>query len=216
MGLEISASGAEQMGEGVWAIEMPPHQVRMFGSPSNSDGDRSVLLLKSAIYDAASRSLKFTADDAVALNVGTLSETIVVKSSGVAVPEKTSISGKVASRLHLGPGDKEFLSLVKRELPACVQEAAEKLLEGVRRRSSGDLKRGQKKNFSETPDNFWYVIVQPRVKDLQITVRGTVEYFNGISSLQIKNDRGNTRFKVKDIRDVEGALSLIFHAKRKY
>ncbi len=86
---------------------------------------------------------------------------------------------------------------------------------GVRHRSTGDLKRGKARNFSDTPDNFWYVIVQPQISQLSITVRGPVEHFEGVAKLPLKDDRGDTLFKVTDEADVAAALDLIFHAKRK-
>ena len=112
-------------------------------------------------------------------------------------------------------GDREFLQLVHNELPDPMQRAAAQLLESVRKRYPGELKRGLSRNFSETPDNFWYVIVQPRAEELSITVRGTVDHFSRVSKLEIKDDRGNTRFKVRGPDDVEAALELIFHARRR-
>jgi len=96
-----------------------------------------------------------------------------------------------------------------------MHEVAKALLAGVRRRSSGDLKRGKSRNFSETPDNFWYVIVQPRIQQLSITVRGPIEHFSDMAKLPVKDDRGNTLFKVTSSDDVSAALEIIFHALRK-
>ena len=117
--------------------------------------------------------------------------------------------------MTVGPGEREFLRLTKAELSKETAEAAEALLLAVRQRSSGDLKRGKSRNFSETPDNFWYVIVQPRVDELSITVRGPVAHFEAAAELEIKDDRGNTRFKVRGQDDVPAAIKLIFHAIRK-
>ena len=50
---------------------------------------------------------------------------------------------------------------------------------------------------------------------LSITVRGPVEHFKPVARLPIKDDRGNTLFKVTREEDVPAALDLIFHAKRK-
>lgn len=62
---------------------------------------------------------------------------------------------------------------------------------------------------------FWYVIVQPRIDELSITVRGAVDHFEPVARLEIKDDRGNTRFKVKSKDDLPAALQIIFHAIRK-
>ncbi len=79
------------------------------------------------------------------------------------------------------------------------QSFRRQLLSGVRQKSPGDLKRGKSRNFSETPDNFWYVIVQPRIDELSITVHGAVDHFEPVARLEIKDDRGNTRFKVTQL-----------------
>jgi hypothetical protein len=106
--------------------------------------------------------------------------------------------------------------MTKALLPERMQRAALALIAGVRQRSQGDLKRGLSRNFSNTPDNFWYVIVQPRVSQLSITVRGAVEHFAPMARLPIKDDRGNTLFKIGSEDDVQAALELIFHAKRRH
>ena len=55
----------------------------------------------------------------------------------------------------------------------------------MRAQDAGDLKRGGRNNFSNTPDNYWYVIVQPRVQSLSVTVRGPLNRF-GTSTLDLK------------------------------
>tara|TARA_R110002110_G_scaffold17527_12_gene74883 strand:+ start:224035 stop:224385 length:351 start_codon:yes stop_codon:yes gene_type:complete len=114
-----------------------------------------------------------------------------------------------------GPGDQEFLSLVKELLEPPMAKAAEALLRGVRQRYTGDFKRGKSRNFSDTPDNFWYVIIQPQIQQLSVTVRGTVDHFEPVAKLPIKDDRGNTLFKLTSESEVPAALKIIFHAKKK-
>lgn len=211
MGIQVTALNAVMIGDRIWTIEMPPHQVRFFGNPTNAIQTRSILVVMNPQFEASERKLSFDADDAVALSVGTNMETIVV-GGAIAISGREENS---AVKHVFGPGDKAFLDLVRKMLPLHMQKAAEQLLSAVRRRESGDLKRGKKYNFSETPDNFWYVIIQPQVQHLQITVRGTVDHFAGCSTLDILDDRGNTRFKVKNENDVDEALKLIFRAKRK-
>ncbi len=195
---------------------MPPHQVRLFGGATHSIGPRSVILIKNCEFDAQLGSLHFDADDVISLNVGTLSQTIAVAVSVVPDSDATARSAhQPIGELAYGPGDREFLDLTRAELPKPMQEAAGALLAGVRHRSAGELKRGKARNFSDTPDNFWYVIVQPRISQLSITVRGPVEHFEGMAKLPLKDDRGNTLFKITGETDVAAALDIIFHAKRK-
>ncbi|MEI4481845.1 MULTISPECIES: hypothetical protein [unclassified Phyllobacterium] len=212
MSLIFTIENAAPVGVGMWIVELPPHQVRFLGGSTTSVGSRSIIVVNSPIFDLKSKSLKFAADQATALNVGTKSQTIAIAAEFNAADQSTA---DYASRSILSPGDRQFLGLVNDLLPTDMRKAAQNLLDGVRSRFAGNLKRGQKNNFSETPDNFWYVIVQPQVRHLQITVRGDVDHFAGISNLPILDDRGNTRFKVTGENDVPDALKLIFHAKRK-
>lgn len=213
MALTITATDVKELGPGIWALTLPAHQVRLFGSCQTAVGEKSVILLKESTFDRASATLSFAMDSVVPLNVGTMPDTIAVAAQHGA--GRSLHSGNAVPTNAYGPGDQEFLKLCAEKLAPEMIEAAGKLLEGIRGRTPGDLKRGQSMNFSEMPDNFWYVIVQPRVQQLSITVRGAVSHFEPIARLPIKDDRGNTLFKVTSIRDVPAALDLIFHAKRK-
>ncbi len=212
--LFVSASGATEIAPGMWSFEMPPHQVRLFGDTHHSLGAQSVLLLARTQFDPKTKQLQFEFDGATPINIGTTSKVIgLAIQAPVSESLTTATSGSIEA--SLGPGDREFMQLARRELSAGTAKAAEALLLGVRARSAGNLKRGQSRNFSETPDNFWYAIVQPRVDEISITVRGSTDHFSSISKLEIKDDRGNTRFKVRSEDDVSPALDLIFHALRK-
>lgn len=115
----------------------------------------------------------------------------------------------------MSKGDREFIELAEALLDTSMRRAAAALLAGVRLHFPGELKRGLSRNFSETPDNFWYVIVQPRVQQLSITVRGPVSLFEGVTHLPVKDDRGNSLFKLTGEQDVDAALKLISLARRK-
>lgn len=215
MSLLARVTRASEIARGVWSFEMPPHQVRMFGNTNHSIGGQSVLLLTECQYDAQARQLEFAFDHATPINIGTTSSVIALAAASPGRDPRASALAVESIQPSLGRGDREFIELARRELSEHTAKAAENLLLDVRARSAGDLKRGQSRNFSETPDNFWYVIVQPRVDELSITVRGSTDHFAPIAKLEIKDDRGNTRFKVRGEKDVAAALDLIFYAIRK-
>jgi hypothetical protein len=215
MAVRVTATGASEIQPGTWTFDIPPHQIRHFGQTNHALGATSVLVLMDCEYDAERQQLHFAIDDAIPINVGTTSRVIGIAAGllGSGTPEVAPPSSPEPGRL--GPGDREFLRLAKAELSERMAQTAENLLLAVRKRSAGDLKRGKARNFSETPDNFWYVIIQNRIDELSITVRGPVNHFAGVSSLDVKDDRGNTRFKVRTEADVTEALRLILHAHRK-
>jgi hypothetical protein len=108
------------------------------------------------------------------MNVGTSATTVVID-VGIAAPTEglePTASNEIG---ELGRGDHEFCLLAEQLLTGEAQEAAIDLIRGVRQRWPGDLKRGKRNNFSNTPDNFWYVIIQPRVMALSVTIRGKPE-----------------------------------------
>lgn len=215
MTLRMTATRVLEIKPGIWAFDMPPHQVRHFGNPGHAIGPQSVLLFRSCDYDSNTQHLHFDLEDVSPINVGTTSKVIgiAIDQNGIGPDEVAGLDAP--NPMSFGPGDREFLKLAKSELSERTSQVAEQLLLGVRQKSPGDLKRGKSRNFSETPDNFWYVIVQPRIDELSVTVRGSVDHFKPVARLEIKDDRGNTRFKVKSKDDLSAALQIIFHAIRR-
>jgi hypothetical protein len=212
MSLSVTADNVAQLALGVWEFEMPPHQIRFFGDCRRAEGARSVLLLSGAQYNAASKSLRFDAEQAVPLNVGTSNRALAISTDTAA--NRPASAQTAAKPENYGPGDREFLSLVE-QLPPEGFRAAKILLQEIRSKFPGDLKRGLQRNFSNTPDNFWYVIVQPRSGGLSVTVRGEPERF-GKSTLELKPDRpGYTRFKIVTPNDIAEATKIIFASKRR-
>lgn len=211
--LKITVEHTTQLDKGIWLLGLPPHQLRLFGRCEHASGCRSVVLLKAATYSSVTGELTFKIDDATALNIGNTSDAIaILEDSGIESPPTNKHETPLPT---ISKGDREFIALVKSLLDKKMQIAAEKLLMEVRAKSPGELKRGKSYNFSDTPDNFWYVIIQPRIQQLSITVRGPTALFEGVTHLPVKDDRGNTLFKITGETDIEAALKLIFRAKRK-
>jgi hypothetical protein len=151
-------------------------------------------------------------DNLSVLSIGTSPSIVVVDT--VVSAEALNCSEKLGSE-NYGPGDREFLALAEGELQGDAQETAVDLIREIRKKWPGDLKRGERNNFSNTPDNFWYVIVQPRVQGLSITIRGAVDRFSS-NVLDLRTDRpGYTRFSLKRPDDLQEALRLIGESKQK-
>ena len=210
--LKVTIPNVTQHPGQLLTFELPPHQVRMLGKCDSAVGARSVVLIEDAVFDPSRRELAFSVEDVVALNIGSTASTVAILSKST-----SEIASAPAEKheAYMSKGDKGFIELSEELLHPPMQKAAAALLAGVRQRSPGELKRGKSYNFSETPDNFWYVIVQPRVQQLSITVRGPVSLFSGVTHLPVKDDRGNTLFKITGEQDIDAALKLIFRAKRK-
>jgi hypothetical protein len=205
--MKLLLENATEIAKGVWLTQTPSHQITRIGTPKTAQGRRSVLLASSPAFDLEQHSLVLDADAIVVLNVGTTAATVIIDPTAA---EETDAAERGETSTEQGPGDSEFLSMVERELRGEALEVGVDLLRAVRQRSPGDLKRGELNNFSNTPDNFWYVIVQPRVQALSITVRGKPDKF-GPSSLDLREDRpGYTRFKLQLVEQLPEALRIIF------
>ncbi len=212
MGLRVVVDGARQLDPGIWLLDLAPHQVQLLGECRDSRGQRSILMVDDPEFDSDKGELEFDADRAWPINIGVSSEAVAIAVRREQVSVGQTLSDD--NRLSYGPGDQEFLRNTNL-LDTAPKTAARKLLDGVRSRSPGDLQRGKRRNFKNTPDNFWYVIVQPQAQALSITVRGRPARF-GRSNLELKDDRpGYTRFQLRSVNDVDEALRLIFESRRK-
>jgi hypothetical protein len=209
--MQIILGGSILSSNGMWLTSVPPHQLGMLGTPRSSLGTTSILLVTHPSFDQEKGQLVLDAEAVTVLNLGTTVRTVVVDTEA----EDARAIFEATEPDHLGPGDREFLSMVERELKGEAQEAAVDLLRTIRQTDAGDLKRGEPNNFSNTPDNFWYVIVQPRAQSLSVTVRGLPASFSP-SSLQLVTDRpGYTRFHLRSVAELPEALRIISQSKRK-
>ena len=212
--MKLLLDEAKQINDGVWITTAPPRQLGMFGPPKTTRGRRSVLLASTPTFDPSRGQLLLDADEVSVLNVGTTASVVVIDTGASSDAPQTEVREGQPAHQH-GPGDREFLSIIERELHGDALVAAKDLFLLVRQLYPGDLKRGKLMNFSNTPDNFWYVIVQPQVQALSITVRGNPERFQP-STLQLKPDRpGYTRFKLQASKDTPEVLRIIGKSKRK-
>jgi hypothetical protein len=191
----------------VWLTVVPPNEVAKLGSPKSRKGPSSILLAE-GVREGAENTLLVDTEHTTLLNLGNTSKLVIVGCDRLADDPGTLPAVG-------GSGDRQFLRIVELELDGDAKKAAEQVLSQVRSRHAGDLKRGQRNNFSETPDNFWYVIVQPRIQALSITVRGLPERF-APSTLDLKLDRpGYTRFAIRKPSEVAEAVRIIEASRRK-
>jgi len=218
MGLRMVIDDARRVAPGVWNLRLMPAEIQRLGVTRSSYGARSVLLVESPTYDELSREFQFDGSKVRVLNLGTSSDTVVIAASDSAsdVPsDGAPVTSKPKVARTYGAGDQEFLTLIERRLRGPPEQAAKQLLQRIRDEEAGDLQRGKRLNFKNTPDNFWYVVVQPTVQALSVTVRGEPSGFLP-SRLTLKSDRpGYTRFKVDRPDQVDDALQIIWKSRRR-
>lgn len=217
MSLRVIVDDADQLATGVWNIRLAPSEIQRLGSARNSVGHRSVLLIDEPTFDEGSKEFRFKASGVRVLNLGTSSETVAIAASLDKLEDVFSDSeAQYRTTEPYGTGDREFLNLIDRRLTGQPLQAAKQLLRAVRSAVAGDLQRGKRLNFKNTPDNFWYVVVQPTAQSLSVTVRGQPGRFGAPSKLDLKGDRpGYTRFKINRLEQIDEALQVIWKSRRR-
>ena len=174
------------------------------------------MLLKAFRFDGPQGAVSFSPDAAIVLNVGTTSRTVIVAagSPNSATSECRGLTSLADAPGTLGSGDQQFLRALD-ELPDEVKEAGEAILTQVRQHFPGDLRAVSTRRFQETPDNFWFITIQPRDRSLSITVRGLLERFSTARLKVVADRRPYSRFKVTSMADVPEAVDVISKAVRK-
>lgn len=217
MGIEITVSNVSPLRDGVWEAAISPREVRTLGSCSSSLGEVTVLLLSTSSFDSEAKAIRFAPQAATVLNVGNSSRAIIVNGGDdLQLNERPTSDGSLVRLAgeQIGPGDKQYLQSLA-DLPDQVRQAGEEILRRVRRLFPGDLRPLGGRRFQETPDNFWFVVIQPRAGSLLITVRGLPDRFK-VERLKIVEDRPPySRFKVRSADDVPEAVQVILHAVRR-
>jgi hypothetical protein len=219
MAFEIVVGAATEVARCVWEAAIEPRHIRAFGGGGSEFGEVSVLLLESQVFDPDKSALRFSVGDVHLLNIGRSSTTIII---GSGYPDSTKSNRETnpslievrSDAVQYGSGDRQFLHALE-QLPDEIKQAGAQILASVRHHFPGDLYPRSGRRFQETPDNFWFVTVQPRDRSLSITVRGLPDRFK-VSRLRIVADRSPySRFKVKGLDDVSEAITVILSATRK-
>ncbi len=213
MPVKAVVENARSIGNGVWLGELTPPEVSQLGKPIHTRGARSVVLADDISFDAG--RLEFGLQGLAVLNLGTSAEALLVSTQPSPKVEIIPPEASVALQSYsFGPGDREFLRTIRHpKMPQAMADAGERLLAMVRQKFPGDLKRGIRTNFVETPDNFWAIVVQPFRGNYDISVKGAPSTFHP-DAISIKANRGSySRFYLSTPHEVLEAFSLISEAK---
>jgi hypothetical protein len=211
MAIELSIPNAKEIAPGVWEAAIGPRDMRAFDGSGTTVGHVSVILLQEPFdFEQGRHILRFPLDAARALNVGSTPKAIVIAAkSGVA-----AATGPLDPE-PLGRGDKSFIHALA-VLPLELKAVGEELLKGVRAQSAGDLRPlSNGLRFQETPDNFWFVTIQPRDKSLSIVVRGLPNHFATTRLKVVEDRRPYSRFKIKSMADLADAVAVVLSAVRR-
>jgi hypothetical protein len=208
--MRIAIEGAERVAEGVWHATLSPRETAVFGRCESRLGDYSVIVLD-AVVDSQGNALELDPARARLVNVGSKSRAVIVTN----LPEDgTSARDLSPSEAPAFQGDDvKFIDSLKK-LPPELRMVGHRLLSEIRRHFFGQLRyHPRSRKYVEWPDNFWTVTIQPRVRDLLITVRGEPEAFVSKGVIELKADRtGYTSFKLSREDQLAEAVTTIRQA----
>ncbi|WP_018125546.1 hypothetical protein [Desulfovibrio oxyclinae] len=197
---------------GVWEVAIEPHRLMHFGSPLDQRGSVSILLIESPVYDNVGNSLEFPLDSAVVMNLGCTSTTVLIDA---AKGQADNAANSSPTSKPTSAGDKRFLEKLGSQLKD-KRTIGEEILKAIRRQSAGELTFKEKSGkFVESPDNFWVVRIQPRVRNLRIVVYGLPEDHKPYKRISLKKDMSSySSFIVDNMDQVEEAVDAILSAKK--
>ena len=212
--MKVMLDGAVALDQGVWSVKLRPTDVQRLGGSPITQGSRSVVIAQHAELSGGALAADLEALRAVV--VGTSDQALVILAGSD--DATTQSANRTASDAEFDgskfPGDADFLHEVA-QLPRDAAAAGRELLALVRRNSPGSMKRGSRRNFSNSPDNFWYAVVQPTRGNISITVRGKPELFQP-SPFDLKADRpGYTRFYLSRPSEVGEAFKIVSASRRR-
>jgi len=205
MPMRVTVDGAKRTLDGVWRAKLSPRETGVFGPCDSRHGDWSVIAVAGPVH-LEEGVLSFDPSAARLLNVGATEKAIILAS----VSESAEAPPPLAPAATPRGGDARFLE----NLPSELRSLGEGLLSAVRSHFAGQLKFHPKsRKYVETPDNFWTVTIQPRVRALQITIRGETESFAKPRSIELKPDMGSySAFKMRREEQLSEALAIIREA----
>jgi len=199
--------------EGVWTAHIDPQSLIRLANPIRQGGRINIIMVSRPLFDSLTHSLQFDLDSAILLNLGNTAEAVFVDSREN--ESSRQLSDKPFYVRKQLAGDLHFLEELKR-LPQSQRIVGEKILAAVRKEYPGDLIFHEKsKKFVESPDNFWVVLIQPRVKSLRIIVYGKPEEYRDYNNIKLKDDmKGYSSFLIDNINQINDAVNIILEAKQ--
>ena len=215
MALRLAVGGVKAIGQGVWAAELTPAEVRRFGDGKSSFGAKSVLGVTHPDFSQETLTLSLDPDDASVLNIGNSNEALIVDLGMSNVTQTHSeqgikAGGELAKKANpTGRSDEAFLAECQRHLDEHLVGMAERLLSAVRERYPGHLHEGLARKWVNRPGNFVALIIQNRDQSFAVHVKGKPKDFSA-PSLDIKRDRGSySRFKLTHENQLDDTIRVV-------
>jgi len=199
--------------EKVWSTKVEPRKLVRFGSAVSQKGNISILLVSQPQYSGKDNTLEFCLESAILLNLGETENLVIIHDD--AIINNAESEKKRSGMFPLGNGDEVFLKTIE-SMPEKIKISGSTILKSVRKVSHGELIYKEKSGkFVETPDNFWVVRVQPRVKNLRYVVYGLPEMHKDYKNIKLKKDMTSySSFIVNAYGQVDDAIDAIVSAKR--
>lgn len=201
----------------IWTAAVSPENVRKLSSPLSSTGMISILLVEEARYETGANRLSFPFGSVRVLNLGTTNQAVfvsAVESASEHVPQADgsapSSDAQNANEVRLGFGDRDCIRAFSR-MPVELMEVGRRLVETIRGIDpNGDFKQ-EGHRFVNRPDNWVTLQAQPRVREILVTFKGSVETNLKTASAR----RPYQGVKVRSAEDLQEVARIFAAAKRR-
>ena len=188
--IKVGLDEAVRISEGMWRASVEPARLAGLGHFSTAERGPSIIFLDEEPRGANGSGVEFALHRARLVNLGTLSEVIViwtrdlerVTGEGIAAP----VGGPAPT--GLAQGDMDFLN----SLPRHLRDLGEKFLRAMRREFPGQLEyREGSGRWIETPDPWWTIKGQPYKQNFYISVRRPPEDYDAPTSIVMRRERAS-------------------------
>ena len=212
MGFKLSIMDVEQIGERVWAAALTPAEIARLGTPAASVGERSVIGVTRPHFEQDRRVLSFDPGAARILNKGAQSTAIIVDLGEAARADTPGLPDDDDGAFRRG--DDAFIDECRGHLPRMLAEGVVQIIADLRRKYPGHFREGPGRKWTNQPDRFVALTIQPRDRSLAIHVKGRPDDFSA-PSLDIRPATdGYCRFKVDDVAQLADAGRVVQTAAR--
>ena len=219
MAIRMFVEQVTPLSGGVWSAPLTPSEVQMFARAKSAGmGQVSVLGVLEPEFDDVAGTLSIDSRQTYVLNVGKSDRTLIVDLGATPTTSaKESTIGMMSQPGDNSPdgrGDNMFIASCRHHLEPHLVSMAERLLSEIRSQYPGELHEGKARKWVNHPENFLAITIQNRDQSFAIYVKGKPDTFSA-PTLDIKPDRpGYSRFKLKEERQLDDAVSAILASAR--
>jgi hypothetical protein len=208
--MKVVIPKATYVSEGVWQAHIAHDDLKALGEAFKIHGRVCVLSVREPKFSSAIEELEFERATTSVLNLGSTDICYLIDVFGPG--GQVAASGN-STEPELTPGDQVFLREVDASCPELTY-LTKGLLAAVRAASGGELRKSATKTrYVNHPDNFWTIQLQPRKRNLRITIRGNPYEYRATGHIVLRRDMaGYSFFTLSRPEELDDAIDVLLQA----